>query len=429
MKKIYYILCMLVTFGLAVFSLSSCTNEQEDLFTDSSENRVDAGISEINSILVGADKGWRMEYFLDGLLTYGGYNTLLKFNENGTVDAASEMFESDFIATSLYSINQSAGVVVSIDTYNEVFSAFSDPGAPLLGSTGDGMGGDNDFLVISATKEKILLKGKKSGVVVSLTPMTQEWTIFLDGISAAKSSMYSQLYEIKIGEHIVDVNQSNNTLSISYMVNEVSRTVSAPYIVDAGSYTFYEPITVLGATLSGFNYVEATDSFTAIDDVAITMVKVIPPINEQFISGDWFIAFSDLGPFAKPYFSYAKDNGIDPFGEVLEFAFMGSMFTGNFGFNFQCSGYRGALYYDYSLKDDDQITLDFALQGDGNGVFYYQNLYFSYMLIPFGHPKPVTFTLTTDNLAAPSYILLTDNSNPDNWMKLHKQQIAYPFEN
>jgi len=225
---------MLAAFGLAAFSLVGCSNEQEDLFNDSSANRVDAGIEEVNSILVGADKGWLMEYFLDEYLTYGGYNTLLKFNEDGTVEAASEMFESDFVATSLYTIDQSAGVVVSIDTYNEVFSAFADPSAPLVGSSGVGMGGDNDFLVISVTSEKVVLKGKKSGLLVSLTPMKQEWTSFLDGINTAKSVMSAPSYAIKIGEQIFKVSPFYNTLSITYMVGEEARTISAPYIIDAG---------------------------------------------------------------------------------------------------------------------------------------------------------------------------------------------------
>ena len=423
MKKIYYMLCMLAVFGLA-----ACSNEQDDLFDDSSANRIDAATNETNLILVGAEKGWLMEYFLDGNLTYGGYNTLVKFNEDGTVDAASEMFSSDKVARSLYTISQSAGLVVSIDTYNEVFSAFSDPlNIFRIGETGAGMGGDNDFLVISATNEEVVLKGKKSGLLVSLTPMEQEWTSFLDGIKATKSEMFAPAYAIKLGEQTLKVSPFYNTLSITYMVGEEARTISVPYITDEGSYIFHEPIEILGHTISGFNYLEASSSFVAIDDAAITMVQVIPPLNEQFLKGDWFIAYSDLGPFGQTNLNKAKINGFDAMGFTLEYAFMGSMLYGTFGFNLSSSGYKGLLTYNYALAGEDQVTLQFAMAGEGNGVYFHNNGC-HYMLIPFGYNSPVTFTLTTDNVKEPTYILLTDNSNPDNWMKLHKEQIVFPFD-
>ena len=40
-----------------------------------------------------------------------------------------------------------------------------------------------------------------------------------------------------------------------------------------------------------------------------------------------------------------------------------------------------------------------------------------------------TFTLSTDNMKAPTYITLTDESDPTNVIKLMKNYISMPFNN
>ena len=57
MKKIFYLLSMVV----AVMTVSSCSNEQEDFFDDSSANRANAEIKNTIEVLSSASNGWIMQ--------------------------------------------------------------------------------------------------------------------------------------------------------------------------------------------------------------------------------------------------------------------------------------------------------------------------------------------------------------------------------
>ncbi len=182
MKKIYYLLYL----ATAVL-FAACTNEEDDLFDTSSALRADAAIAADTKILTDAANGWMMEYFPEAQQSYGGYNVLLKFGTDGKVTVASELYENSDITTSLYSVKQSAGIVLSFDTYNEIFHFFSDPSDPAgVGGNGYGLEGDYDFLILEATAEKVTLKGKKTGGIAVLTPMKEDWEEYILALQHAE---------------------------------------------------------------------------------------------------------------------------------------------------------------------------------------------------------------------------------------------------
>ena len=90
MKKIHYLLCMAVALIAA-----SCSNEQEDFFSDSSANRANAQVKNTIEVLSGADNGWIMQYFPGDPATYGGYNMIIKFEKDGQVTVANELAASE----------------------------------------------------------------------------------------------------------------------------------------------------------------------------------------------------------------------------------------------------------------------------------------------------------------------------------------------
>ena len=426
MKKI----CYSIFYLIAVVIMAACTHEEDDLFGNSSAIRADEAIKANLAVLTGAENGWLMEYFPEANQAYGGYNILLKFGADGKVEASNELYESTDVVSSLYSIKQSAGIVLSFDTYNEIFHFFSDPSDPSgVGGNGYGLEGDYDFLMLEASPEKVLLKGKKAGGQVILTPMKGSWSEYLSNIQAASSAMKFSKYLLTVNGQEIPVTTSNRTLTFTFEQDDNAQSVTASYIITPSGYKFYKPVIVNGTTLNGFTFDAANEVFTETTDNNIKLVPVIPPLNEQFVSGDWFIAYSQLGKFAQVYFSYCKTNYLDPQGENLNYAFMGSALYGEFGFNFNSSGYAGLLGYDYELIGEDKISLQFNFTGAGNGVWYHNNMGFHYLLNPFGYSSARIFTLTTDNPANPSYITLTEDANPDNSMTLFANQVNYPFRN
>ena len=85
--------------------------------------------------------------------------------------------------------------------------------------------------------------------------------------------------------------------------------------------------------------------------------------------------------------------------------------------------------YDYELIGEDKVSLVFNFTGEGNGVWYHNNMGFHFLLRPFGYDVTRIFTLTTDNPTSPTYITLTEDDNPNNSMTLFASQINYPFRN
>lgn len=104
----------------------------------------------------------------------------------------------------------------------------------------------------------------------------------------------------------------------------------------------------------------------------------------------------------KAYWDYTKANGLDAIEEELYYAYLGTYTNGQYGFCFGSAAgssvYTGLLVYQAALIGENQVKLTFALSGAGDGVWYYSNAAFSYLINPVGTPTGKTFTLTTDDI-------------------------------
>lgn len=424
MKKLYKMLYM----AAAVLLAAACTPEEDDIFSDSSANRADAAIAADMQVLTGAANGWVMEYYPEASQSYGGYNLLLSFSEDGHVTVAGDIVsDPTATTTSLFSVKQSAGIVLSFDTYNEIFHFFSTPSNSQGGGNGYGLEGDYDFLILEATPQQIRLKGKKSGSYAVMTPMEGDWATYLREIQGAEAAMQSSSFEISDGTNTATASLNYRTLVINYTDGDEALSMTVPFIVTLTGYKFYEPITLWGKTLTGFTYDAAGNAFTETSGSGIIMTKIIPPLNEQFVNGMWYMSLSGLGSYGRVYFN-AVLPALQNEGEELVYALMGNGGSG-FGFYFQSGNYRGILLYNYQLIGEDQISMQFSMQGDNNGVYYHNYCDFYYYLNIFGYSSTRTFTITADNESSPTTITLTENTNPNNTITLSASQILYPYDN
>lgn len=421
MKKLYKMLYM----AAAVLLAAACTPEEEDIFSDSSANRADAAIKADMQVLTGAANGWLMEYYPEMSQTYGGYNILLSFSEDGHVTVAGDVANPTDTSTSLFSVKQSAGIVLSFDTYNEIFHFFSDPGNSQGGGNAYGLEGDYDFLILEATPQQVKLKGKKSGSYAVLTPMEGDWATYIQEIQAAESAMLAAQYNITDGTNSATASVNYRNMTINYMEGEEALSMPAPFIVTLTGIKFYEPITLWGQTISGFTYDFANDSFTANEQANITMKREIPPINQTFITGNWFMTYESMGSFAQAAYARLQPalvaNGIQ-----WGYIFLGDMLLDEFGFNIVDNTTSATVFpYDYQLVGEDQVILYWNGMGAGNATLYYSQLGISPVLDVFGNYAPRTFTITTDDPEAPTYVTLTDNSEPSNVITMYAAQVEF----
>ena len=422
MKKLYKMLYM----AAAVLLAAACSPEEDDIFSDSSANRADAAIAADMQVLTGAANGWLMEYYPEASQTYGGYNILLSFSEDGRVTVAGDIVsDPTATATSLFSVKQSAGIVLSFDTYNEIFHRFSDPGNSTGGGNGYGLEGDYDFLILEATPQQVRLKGKKSGSYAVLTPMEGDWATYIQEVQAAEAAMLAAQYNITDGTNSATASVNYRNMTINYMEGEEALSMPAPFIVTLTGIKFYEPITLWGQTISGFTYDFANDSFTANELPNITMKREIPPINQTFINGNWFMTYESMGSFAQA--AYARlQPALAANGIQWGYIFLGDMLLDKFGFNIVDNTTSPTVFpYDYQLVGEDQVILYWNGTGVGNATLYYSQLGISPVLDVFGNYAPRAFTITTDDPEAPTYVTLTDNSEPSNVITMYAAQVQF----
>lgn len=441
MKKLVSKIWIVAAF-IAVFA--SCTSEVDDVFEKSSAERVSDAVKNDMSILTSATNGWLMQIYGD--LQYGGYNVLCNFNEDYTVTVASEMFASDLTATSHYKLAQSTGLILSFDEYNKVLHWFSDPENPEgWGTKGTGFGGDLEFRIISATEDRIELIGKKSANKIIMTPMPIgiTWKDYLDQVKFVEEDMACANVYTQVGEESVPTTLSYRRFSFTVKEGEATITKRAPFIITPQGYEFYEPLEINGKTVKGFKFEKGAISYDNTDDPTVKLVCVVPPLNEQLCNGKWYFSKNEMNPtqaalwqqLANEVKAYAKWNY-----KPISYAYLGA-YTRN-GVTqpglVVSSNYTGHIYFVTELVGDDAITfthMDSSL-GLINAKSYLNyfptfipvlNLFteVTYNKKTTGEAK--TFKLETDNLKAPTYIKITDTSDPTNSYKLVPTRVSNPF--
>ncbi len=79
MRHIKHLLFALAT----VLTISSCVSDVDDVFDKPSSQRITEAIAADKAILVNQPNGWVLKIYGD--LDFGGYNLLLKFNDDNSL--------------------------------------------------------------------------------------------------------------------------------------------------------------------------------------------------------------------------------------------------------------------------------------------------------------------------------------------------------
>lgn len=411
MKKIYNILFVL----LAGLSFVACSNEVDDVFDKSSADRIQEAINADMKLLVDAPNGWLMEYY--GASKYGGYNMFVKFNADNTVTAANEFFEEGTRATSHFKLEQSQGVLLSFDEYNEIFHIFSDPANILqVGDNGKGFEGDFEFRVIKAEADRFELQGKKHGQKIVMTRVAEDlnWDNYFKAVEDMEKLLSYKTYAIEFGgEAPLTIVKSDRTFT--YHDAETDKDVLIPYIVTDQGLKFKKPIVI--GTDSINMLTPAADDTWKTDGKGWTVNYVLPTLVEQLTDPNTFWSFKKgkMSRLAALYFAQAEKASAAEGEDVIFIAFGVNPNAPNLGWGvfFRSGNYIGTLLPTVTPIDGTHLSL--AMKGyDQNGQYYFNK---GYNYITNGILRG-TFELSTDNPKNPSYIRLTrtDANAPGEWM-------------
>ena len=161
----------LLLIGLFAATMVACSRDEESFFDKPAAERAQEAIENAFDVLSSNETGWEMAYFPNLEADAKGYNMVLKFNKNGNVSvtAKNSTTTGNKIMTdtaSTWAVKSDYGPILTFDTYNDVFHAWADPK-----EDGAGLLGDYEFLILSASPELVLLKGKKHSAYSVMRPV------------------------------------------------------------------------------------------------------------------------------------------------------------------------------------------------------------------------------------------------------------------
>ena len=424
MKKALVYLLM----ALPMVLTTSCLKDQEDTFPTSAAQRMQSYLAEAKSVLISSEYGWAMKYYPDRNQSYGGYNFTVRFSEDSVWVGTELADDITVIESSLYKVSTDDGPILSFDTFNPYMHFFATPS----GSQYEAYDGDFELIImdISADKNTVTLKGKRSGCIIEMNRLTTDAVTYLQTVQDVENNMPFSNFIVVNGTDTTSVSLSSGSAKVSFGEEDPQTTA---YIYTPEGVEFYSPVTIFGQEVTGIRYAADSDTFGALNNANVIFEAVIVPLNEQFVTKDWYIAYSLLGAYAQPLWDQAKAGSASE-GEVISVAAF-TIDAPGFGI-FLASGNYGCFYhFEYELTGDDEITMYYKNLGSGtyesNANWYINNAGHSGIVKTFGEnaDNPRTFKLTTDRVANPSYITLTDQNEPTNVITVVARAVSNPFDN
>ena len=416
MTKIRYI-----AFLIALAFCFSCVQDQDDVFDDSSTNRKKAALEEYEKILTGATNGWLFEYYPEDT-QYGGFNLYMNFSVDGKVTVTGEssiLKEDNETTSSQYVLKSDMGPVLSFDTYNRVFHQFSDPNP-------DGLGyeGDYEFIILSATADKVELKGKKNHIKMSMTrfPENTSWQEYKAKVDNVVKEYPGFTMQLVVGDEVISLDESTGLgRYLSYKVVQATNTVTKghAYVYTPEGLKFKDPVIVNGQSMQNFE-VSATDRTLVCTDGNTNAHIEMIPLNEAFTikNANWFFDKNRMGTRFTTLWNTIDANLGKGLDEELIYLFLRTTPT-NQRLSFTTYSNLDETYYhpaaefymDFEVaEEDNELRIYYAGGGDQMAMLLYYD-YFRTLLSYISDEAP--YVMTYNNLKIPTEITFTRTDNPD----------------
>ena len=433
MKKVFsIILC-----GVVVAGFTSCGNEEEDIFDESSALRTNHAVATYSELLTSAENGWVMEYFANE--EEPGYPMLMKFDKSGAVTIAAKNHYSNnnvySTEESLYEVIADNGPVLTFNSNNTLFHVFSDP-ADILDTEEDELGrgheGDYEFVIYEGDADHFYMKGKKRGYEINMykLPADQAWDTYYDKLDEIKAQMFSsqvQTLWMTVGDERYTITDMLDGL-FSFVPeggDPISQTVTIPYIVRLdGTVHLCSAFEGENENLSlqNFKVAEAGSSLNCIDEGQTASI-IGPTAAEQIQNSslEWVFDASDMGGAVAAAYS-AAEAGAAGLGYSLDWIFTFDAITEQQALRFNLTGASGnvltAMYYlSWEENADGGMTLKADGAGDSNSVPYSNAIP---ALKDFLMALASSYTVEVNSVLMPERLRFISKSSTDNYFVLTK---------
>ncbi|WP_294345968.1 DUF4302 domain-containing protein [uncultured Sphingobacterium sp.] len=430
MKLKYLIVLILLPFLL----VTSCKRDEDRIFDANATVRMTEAVEKTYTVLQANKAGWIMKFYPSNNQEFGGYTIFSKFISNAEVTVASDPFSGSL--TSSYSVSPESGPVLTFNGYNKNIHWFSEPGKDNggIGADDSGMRGDFEFIVLKATADSVVLKGKKSGSHLVMLPLKGDEFETMAASYQEAANMFKQFgvfnLETKDGESAV-MRYSPKMRVFGNPLDQSAKGMA--FRVVPGGLEFYEKYTMAGVTFDFLKFIEPTSTYPygyyTDNGNTFKIVPEVTPINLWFKANLWSMSYRNVGPIGQVYWNNAK-NKLKANGITLN-----NMYIGNAGvevlyYVLQNGAVEGAVGHNITPVSGtvDQVRITFT--GSLYNVVGFTAAYWTGGLSEFTTPlNGRTFRITSDEVNEPSSVLLTDVAAPTNTFRVFLKDINDPLNN
>lgn len=248
MNSIKYILT-LGTVAAILLPLASCQKDQ-NIFSETPAERTQRTMNEALKTLQGAVYGWEMSVYPSPDKSFGGYTLFVRFDKNGTAAISDELqIDPSVVTESLYAVDNSNGPTLTFDTYNVSMHRYSEPASKSFeASLATGANGDYSFQIISATEDKVVLRGVRSLVYAELKPLkTAYWQPLVENIKNASNNFFLPTAKAQIDGTTVSGARMTGKRHLLFTYKGVDYDL--PFRFTTTGIELYEPLSIAGLTV------------------------------------------------------------------------------------------------------------------------------------------------------------------------------------
>ncbi len=429
MKKIFNISALIL-----MLSLAACApSEVDDIFDENPAERLDNAVENYKQAFKANGGRWLMQYFCNS--DEEGYNFIMEFNNDGTVDISTQnSYVNDgsfYTDKSLWDVVADYGPVLTFNTYNRAFHEFSSPQ-----SDGTGHGGDYEFRIISVEDGVAKLVGKKTGITAIMTRLTEpaDNEQYFTDLAAVRRTAFSD----RINNYVLTTGSGKR-----YICNDVTTMLWSFYpeggsLLDNGDYMnaiitnkgirFMEPLNFLTEyseeDIAAQNFEFQEDGSLLCTDDGVTKITG-PALADLFHQTQLGWMFSTAegemgGQFLSIYNAIVTEAkakykttfnwlqlGYDPAKALYRLYFKNGK-------------YNGSIYMTHEIVDGNTLKFSFDPSAenafDNNGKSHYNNLESMRAMVAL--LCSTEFTLTASHAMVANPMTMTSKSNSGDFVVL-----------
>lgn len=266
-SKLYVVLLGML---FCTLTFQSCLKDDEEVFDKNPSERLQQYLSEVKNVLMSAENGWLLEMFPSSSRKYGGYAFVVRFDEEKVYAHSELAVNSNLEVESLYKMTDDDGPVLSFDTYNALLHYLSTPSSGAY----EAFQGEFEFVIMEATSDYIILRGKKTNNIMFMKKMTVSPQVYLDKLKAIQESMVLSGFSGTVGgiglTGTIDVDRRQ----ISFRAN--GESIACSYVLTDYGLRLYLPLEVAGVVLEEFTLDPETNSLTAREGTNVVFNAVFP---------------------------------------------------------------------------------------------------------------------------------------------------------